>query len=452
MADLGAAVAVRVGEAGDGQARHEESLQHAVVNKIDALRFLAFVVKFVITTEPGVLKLGDGGVIDDGKKVGEDFFADVLGEGLALFIATLALALETVAENFMEEHGGGTAGENGWAVERLSDGRFAQRFEALAEVLDCDDKLGLSGKAVDGFCFESLIAEEVHAIVSTGGGNEDKARQLVRRDDARTFGGGEVVGLALDGEQNHVLVHVRIFAEDARQFPHPLLPSGAVDDDGRCDRADVSLRCLLTEVGRGIFLFCANLGFSLYAQVAVESVAVTGIGGQPKRVGESLFVVAERELQRVDPRGAMRAVCIVEIGRAHADLHVGDTLAIRSAFSKGAVFGANANEAGVADRVAKEVWGKLLIASGRGVRFTAIGVRGRGRRGWDNLRFAERGEGAMQLGSHGIEEWRHRLLGLESRSENKCRDRGRGYREKKVDRRTSRMGRGLEWRGTQEIG
>ena len=50
------------------------------------------------------------------------------------------------------------------------------------------------------------------------------ARQHMRRDDARPFGGGEVIGLVLDGEQDHVLVHVRIFAEDAATVPSPAAP------------------------------------------------------------------------------------------------------------------------------------------------------------------------------------------------------------------------------------
>ncbi len=224
-------MAVGGAEAGDGQARHEEGLEHAVLNEVDALGFLAFVVVLVAAAEPGVAEFADRGIVGDGKKIGQNRLADVLGEGLALFVAALALALEAMAEDFVEEDGGGATGENGRAVEWLSDRSLAQRFEALAELAHRGFEIGLRGKAVDSRGFECLLAEEIHAIVGAGDGDSDDPRLQMRRDDSRPFGGSEVVGLVLHGEKHHVLVHVRVVAEDARQFPHPLLPRGAVDDD-----------------------------------------------------------------------------------------------------------------------------------------------------------------------------------------------------------------------------
>ena len=173
------------------------------------------------------------------RKSGRIVFADVLGEGLAFFVAALALALEAMAEHLVEEDGGGAAGENRGAVEGLGDRSLAQRFEALAQIAHGGFEIGLRGKAVDGWSFEGLLAEQVHAIVGAGDGDGDEPRLQVRRDDLRAFGRGEVVGLVLHGENDHVLVNVGVVAEDARQFPHPLLPRGAVNDDGRSDGADV---------------------------------------------------------------------------------------------------------------------------------------------------------------------------------------------------------------------
>ena len=118
------------------------------------------------------------------RKPGRIVFADVLGEGLALLVAALALALEAMAEDFVEEDGGGAAGENGGAVEGLGDRSFAQRLEALAERAHGGFEIGLLGQAVDGFGFEGLLAEEVHAVVGAGDGDGDEARLQMRRDDS----------------------------------------------------------------------------------------------------------------------------------------------------------------------------------------------------------------------------------------------------------------------------
>ncbi len=181
-------------------------------------------------------------------------------------------------------------------------------------------------------------------------------------DDLRALGGGEVVGLVLHGENDHVLVNVGVVAEDAGQFPHPLLPCGAVDGDGRGDGADVRLRGLLAEVGRGVFFLGADLGFGLDAEVVVERVAVAGVGGEPEGTREGFAVVAERKLQAVDGRAAMRAVGVVELGIADADLHVGGARAAAELSASAPYMRAHGDEARVADRVTEEVGRQLLVA------------------------------------------------------------------------------------------
>src|SRR5208283_1991972 len=94
VAGFSAAVTVGGAEAGDGQARHEEVLKHSVPDKVNTLGFLAFVVVLIVAAKPGVAEGGEGGVVDDGEEFGKDRFADVLGEGLALLVAALALAFE----------------------------------------------------------------------------------------------------------------------------------------------------------------------------------------------------------------------------------------------------------------------------------------------------------------------------------------------------------------------
>ncbi len=113
VADFGAAVAVGGGEAGDGEAGHEEGFEDAVVDEVDAAGDLALVVVAVVAAEGVAVELGEGGVVGDGEEGGQDLLAELLGEGLAFGVAALALAFETVAEDFVEEDGGG-ATARGW--------------------------------------------------------------------------------------------------------------------------------------------------------------------------------------------------------------------------------------------------------------------------------------------------------------------------------------------------
>ena len=56
-------VAVRCAEAGDGQPRHEEGLQDAVLNQVHGVRLLALVVILVAAAEPGLAEVGERGIV-----------------------------------------------------------------------------------------------------------------------------------------------------------------------------------------------------------------------------------------------------------------------------------------------------------------------------------------------------------------------------------------------------
>ena len=79
----------------------------------------------------------------------------------------------------------------------------------------------------------------------------------------------------------------------------------------------------------------------------------------------------------------MVAVRIVEPGFAETDLHVGDADVIGRAADDGSILRADGDGAGVADRVAEEV-GRQLIFVGH------------------PSGFAERCEGSLEFGSHGV--------------------------------------------------
>ena len=78
----------------------------------------------------------------------------------------------------------------------------------------------------------------------------------------------------------------------------------------------------------------------------------------------------------------MVTVRVIEFGIAQPHLHVGHAHMVGRTAHQRAILRVNSHKTGVADRVAEEVGRQLLVVT----------------------LFAQRGKGAMQLGSHGIQE------------------------------------------------
>ena len=147
------------------------------------------------------------------------------------------------------------------------------------------------------------------------------------------------------------------------------------------------LRRLLAEIRRGVFFLGAHLGLGFHAQVVVERIPVTRVGPEPQRARDRLAVVAQRQRHAVHCRAAVLAVRVIELGTAHAHLHVGHALPRTAAHGQRAELCTDAQRAGVVHRVADEIRRRLFIITRR-------------------CGLAERREGAMQLGIHGIQEHR----------------------------------------------
>ena len=187
LACLRAAVAVGGAKTGNRKPRHEEILQHAVLDQLDAARLLALVVIFVVAAEPGLSESGQGRIVGHREEAGQHRLAYFLCEGLALLSAALALAFEPVAKHLVEEDRRGPARENRRTVEGLGDRRLAQRLEACAQFADCRFHLRLWRQTLRCLGLEGLCAEQVHAIVGARYGNGHQPRLQVRRNHLRTL-------------------------------------------------------------------------------------------------------------------------------------------------------------------------------------------------------------------------------------------------------------------------
>jgi hypothetical protein len=137
VSGFGAAVAVRGGEAGDGEAGHEEGAEDAVFDEVDAAGGLAFVVVVVVAAEGDAVEGGQSWVVGDAEEGGQDLLAKELGEGLAFVVAALALASRrwprTSWKKTAEARPLRMAGPLKGSVTGAS--RRASRFFAMATVL-----------------------------------------------------------------------------------------------------------------------------------------------------------------------------------------------------------------------------------------------------------------------------------------------------------------------------
>ena len=206
------------------------------LDQLDAARGLALVVEVVVAAERSALERGERRIVGDAEERGQDGLAEHLGEGLALLVSALALALEAVAEDLVEEDGRGASAENCRAAEGLGDWSHAQRLQIFRHL---DGLVGnglLVGQAGCGFGLEGLDSEEIHAVGGACPRHNDQSRHMAGRGHARALGGDEVVGLVGRLKLDLVCKYVGKLREEAGDLAQALLPRSAVDDQRRRGR------------------------------------------------------------------------------------------------------------------------------------------------------------------------------------------------------------------------
>ena len=201
-----------------------------------------FIVIRIGSAQPGIAEFRPRWIVRNGEECWKHRLADFLGKRLAFFVAALALALKPMAEHFMEKDRRGASGKNRRPVERLGQRSFAQRFEALAQFAHSGFEFSLLGQPLDCFRFKGLRPKEIHAIFGAAYGEDDQPGHLMGIGEARTLGGGKVIGLALGGQHDDVLVHVWEFAKAIGQLADAIFPHRLIDHRGRSGLIHMNLR------------------------------------------------------------------------------------------------------------------------------------------------------------------------------------------------------------------
>ena len=368
VADLGAAVAVGVGEAGDGKARHQEGLEDAVLDQVDAARGLAFVVEAVVAAEGFAVEGLQGGIVDDAHEGGKDLLAEQLGEGLAFIVAALALAFEPVAEDLVKEDGGGAAAEDGGAVVGLGDGGGAQgdrgsspwRWSFRSSVFWSGRWASVSASKVSARKRSMPSAARVRATM-TSRATWLGVATLVPSEETKYSVSVAACTVTVSKKMSG---YCRKRTERSRRRLSQAALStgkgGGGGEHGGC-------RLLGGEVGGAVFFLGAHLLLGLHLQEAVERLGVAAIGGEPEAALDGVAVVGKGQRDGRQGAGAMVAVGVVLFGGADAELNVGGAAAALAGEGDGSELRGQVEVVGVGDGVAEEVGLGLLGGVGIGL-------------------------------------------------------------------------------------
>ena len=315
--------------------------------------------------ENGAVQFALGRIIGDAQEFGKHDLIHFFREGLAFVFAALAMAFEAMAENFVEENGGGAAGEKRGAVERLGDGRFAQRGEIFSHFWNAARDFGFGRKLIGRERLESFHAKEIHAIFGARFGLNHEADRRGRRYEAAAFR-GNVGGFGFRNREDYQRrINFRIFAKFAGQAANAIGPVLFIEIEFRDAGVHVILRLLGGEVWRFVFLFGADGGVRFYFQECGRSFFVFAIGELPEDAGDRGGIIFERQRAGSDARGAAFGVGVVERGGADVHDHIGGAAMSAGGGDHRAVAGDDLNFVRVVGGVADEV--------GSGIGFRQIG-------------------------------------------------------------------------------
>ncbi len=102
------------------------------------------------------------------------------------------MAFEAVAENFVEEDGGGAAGKHRGTGVGICGGRGAEGFQIRGDLVHSYGELGVGWELAGGCCLEGFDAHQFHAVVGAGSGLNYQARDGAGTNEGGAFTGGEI--------------------------------------------------------------------------------------------------------------------------------------------------------------------------------------------------------------------------------------------------------------------
>ena len=313
-------MSVRLRKALDGRARHQERPEHALVHGRDGARLHAFVVVVVPAVEIDAYGLAARGVEDHAEEAGQHIRADALGERLAFAFVLLAVAFDAVAEDLVEEDAGGAPGEDGRADERLGLGGLQQFGDVVGHAVDGRQNHLVVRQPRFLHRLKGLKRAHVGAVGGLGRSVDRHARKPAPVSHARTFGIHQVARVRLAQHGNVRGEHARVVPEAARVLADLLLPLGL---------GEFQLARDLHEGGRGlggeivgiVRLGHLHLGVGLDTDQPLRRRTIRAVGFQPEPPLDGVGVVLEGDEGAGGelPPIATHPVVVVELRGTDAD-------------------------------------------------------------------------------------------------------------------------------------
>ena len=295
---------VRLFEALDGRARHQERLQNALVHRRDGTPLDAFIVVVVPAVQIDAADLAARGVEDHAEEIGQHLGADALGEGLAFAFVLLAVAFDAMAEDLVEEDAGGAPGEDRRTDEGLGLGGLQEFGDIVGHAVDRRQDHLVVRQPRFVHRFKGLKRADVGAVRGLGSGVDHDAGEPAPVGHARTFGIHQVAGVGLAQHGDVRGQHGLVVLKAGRVLADLLLPLRF---------GEFQLARNLDEVGRGlrgeivgvVRFGHLDLRVGLDADQPLCRRAIGAIGLQPQPPFDGVDVVLEGD-QR--PRGELSPI------------------------------------------------------------------------------------------------------------------------------------------------
>ena len=385
---LRAAVAVGLRNAFDGRARHEKRLQHAVVHHVDAARLHALIVVEVVAGQRRSCHAPDRGIEGDRKIFGQHFLADHFLEGLCLVGQLLPMALDTMAEDLVEEHAAGAPRKNGRAGVGIGHRSRAQRFKITNHLVDGLEHGRVVGKVFLAESQPGFVARQLHSVVGLGGGDEEEPPCGLRGLNARAVRVHEPARLGARFEDSLGAVNVGVFGEGRGVLANLVFPGFEVDLHVALRLAEL-LRLLVRKVVGLVFGRYFDLGVGFDARQLLDGMLKSLVGVVPQHGADGVGVVVDGHHSGGETgkraRAAANLVGVVHGVIAYAHFNVELAVMVFAAARESSEGASDGVGVRVDDFVAQEV-------------------------GRDRLRLQFL-HGAVQLGLHGLQNRRSRLGG-----------------------------------------
>ena len=243
--------------------------------------------------------------------LGQDLLPYFLLKGLALVLALLAVPLNAVPENFVEQDAAGAARQNSRTRVGSHHRGVAQGVQVGDHVFHQGEDLLVAGQALWGKGREGFVARQFHAVVGLGEGVDEQAVEHLRGLDLAALAVDVLASRDIGPKAGPSFVDVAVLGEGGRVLLELGLPCGAGNVKGG-GGFHIALDRLFGEIVRLVFLFHLDLDVGLDRSQLFDGALVFLVGVVPEHTADGVWIVLNGNFDH--------GIAVGEIARAAAHL------------------------------------------------------------------------------------------------------------------------------------